>query len=627
MKRVPRTGWWPGSLMVLAVVVGTVSLSPAWSVSGAGPVLAHADRAADAGIDPVAGSARSEVQTMGRLVPIEPCRLLDSRRDTPLPASASLDVLVVGRCAVPDDAIAVAVTVTSVGAERDGWLAVKPTASHSAEVSTLNVARGDVRANSTVVSVGDGGSITLESDAGGHALIDVTSVFVPATEATSGRFVPVEPRRLVDTRGDGWSGGERTLEVPLPSGVPGDATALVVNVTIAGSQQFAGGFVSAHASGRPRPDTSIQNTDGWSQLRAATTIVPASPGGIAVYSSMGDPLLVDLVGYFTGPSAGSSDSGLFVPVRPSRVVDTRRESSPLRRAETRTWQLDVDGFNTDRAAAVIGSLTMVAPRHAGWMVASAAGVPSPPTSSVNAVVREVAANMFVSELSDAGLAVHASDGAHALVDVTGWFTGTPRPVSLADDGGGARPVPRTTLIISDSTGAAMRWYPEALGYLTGGEFVIDLESCRRTIAMSCIGREGYRPSTTLEAVNAAPPGIDTLVIMTGYNDRPDDLRRGIDEVVRAAIDRGVERIAWLTLRTNTTYSMPGQPGSSANDYQWGNLALSIAAQRYRELDLMDWNMFGHQRPEWFFPDGAHISPLGAIVLATFISKELERLFG
>ena len=87
-------------------------------------------------------------------------------------------------------------------------------------------------ANSAIVALSADGAIDLYSSSAVQVIVDVTGVFVPvAGNVSSGRFVAVPPSRLVDTRrtADRRSGD---LVVPIPPGVPSDATALAVSVTL-----------------------------------------------------------------------------------------------------------------------------------------------------------------------------------------------------------------------------------------------------------------------------------------------------------------------------------------------------------------------------------------------------------
>ena len=56
---------------------------------------------------------------------------------------------------------------------------------------------------------------------------------------------------------------------------------------------------------------------------ASSVILPTSPAGLTITATGGGHLVVDLLGWFTGPGAAESDDGLFVPLAPTRLLDTR----------------------------------------------------------------------------------------------------------------------------------------------------------------------------------------------------------------------------------------------------------------------------------------------------------------
>src|SRR6185295_8464080 len=69
--------------------------------------------------------------------------------------------------------------------------------------STINVAApGQIRPNFAVVPLGSQGSITIFIPTGGNVLVDAMGYFTPASTASvaAGRFEPVNPRRVLDTR-------------------------------------------------------------------------------------------------------------------------------------------------------------------------------------------------------------------------------------------------------------------------------------------------------------------------------------------------------------------------------------------------------------------------------------------
>ena len=57
---------------------------------------------------------------------------------------------------------------------------------------------------------------------------------------------------------------------------------------------------------------------------ANTVVVPLGTNGtVTLFSQSGTQLVADVVGYFTGSANPSATTGLFVPIEPQRVRDTR----------------------------------------------------------------------------------------------------------------------------------------------------------------------------------------------------------------------------------------------------------------------------------------------------------------
>ncbi|MEI8239169.1 MAG: peptidoglycan-binding domain-containing protein, partial [Actinomycetota bacterium] len=188
-------------------------------------------------------------------------------------------------------------------------------------------------------------------------------------------------------------------------------------------------------------------------------------------------------------------------------------------------------------------------------------------------------------------------------------------------------------IIGDSTSAAMRWYDEANDRTTiydvmGGAYdlVWSLESCRRLVATSCVGRVDpgtggqWRPVSVLPLMQTSLKGRlgQALVVTAGYDDR--DIGTAIEQVMHEAIAQGVPSVFWLTYRTSTTYGYGGY-------YRQHNAQLAAAAARYPSLRVLDWNAYSHSLPTatqrtWFEKDDVHMTRLGGTGLATWLKHRL-----
>lgn len=601
-----------------------LSVAVALLVGVVAPVLAPAQAAEPPPDEQPAGA---------RFVPVQPCRLLDTRgadpgRPVAAPAARSeLDVAVAGRCGVDPQAVAAALTVTAVAPEAPGYVTLYPAGTARPTVSSVNYRPGQVVANLGLTRLGDGGDVTAFTLAATHVVVDVTGYFeVPqAASVRRGRFVPLATERLVDTRTTARPAPGGVISVDTTdAGVPADAGAVVVNLT---TDQTTGPDVfTVYPSGSSRPTASVLNVDRPNQARAGAAVVPVDDGRFDVYTRNGNHVIVDLLGYFTGPSADSSSDGLFVPVDPFRLVDTRSAAGAS--GGPRLWDgggrefpvaPDDLGAPADGVAALAVNATVTDTDDPGWLALAAAGVPVAGTSSVNyPSAQQTVANSAIVATSERGIQARTLSSTHVIVDVTGWFTGAP---AEAVDAAPANPVqaPRKVTIITDSAIAGVRWNG-ALGGLQGFEVDHRMESCRRLVATSCTGREGYRPRTVVNEIGALPTvgPEDLLVIATGYDDWWQRFGDDFDTVVAAARAKGFQHIVWTTFRSNVTYLGLGEYYAIMNDV----LRAKVASGEFPDVRVWDYHTATANASGWFTSDGIHLTQLGAWGSADWISREV-----
>jgi hypothetical protein len=191
------------------------------------------------------------------------------------------------------------------------------------------------------------------------------------------------------------------------------------------------GYVVAYPAGTPRPDSSVVNTDQGGQTRAATAIVPVTASGLSLYIEGDAHVLVDVYGWFSGPSSAASTVGMFVPNAPMRVWDTRgpyrtpvwpngtMEIGPTDAAAAQLWS------QLAQASSLVFNLTVSEPAAAGFLTGYPARTPRPGTSTINWAMDETVANLAISPWSTAGVAFFSSGETDILVDITGYFTGVP----------------------------------------------------------------------------------------------------------------------------------------------------------------------------------------------------------
>ncbi|HWL43940.1 MAG TPA: hypothetical protein VNQ73_13450 [Ilumatobacter sp.] len=577
-----------GSLTLVAAVLVT-AVSPVW-----------------------AGTVSAAEPDTSAYVPVGPVRLADTRRATCGCQRVDADtvrVAVTAHTEVPDNAVAAAVTITALPTAAPAFVSAYPGGTARPHTSTVNTVPGRVVANSAIVPLGDDGTLDVFSKLPGDVIVDVTGVFVPAAAARAGRFMPVNPQRLIDTRTGGGPlapGGE--LTVALPAGVAADATALAVNVTSV--DDTLPGHLSARPAGTPagRP-TSFVNLDGSGRATAAAVILPAAPGGVTIASHGGGHLVVDLVGWFTGASAREATDGLFVPSTPRRLIDTRVNGPRLRTWGTR----EVAGVAG--ASALVTNVTAVDADWRGYVSAYPAGTERPGTSTVNpGYHNHTVANLAITRLSSRGVAYFALGGTDLVVDVTGHFTGA--PVNAPHPPAPNPDVAPRVLIVGDSAMAALGVFTDARRALAGADFYVDAANCRRLVHPSCRSDvTGLIPNTALDAIRAAPGWFDIVYMDVGHNDWNDpDFAWQVDTIIQAARAKGAKIILWATYTEHVRIQ-----GGAAAAYAWNNAMLRSLNPLYPDMVIADWSTYSSTRPQWFW-DGTHMYRSGAWGVADYIAR-------
>ena len=304
--------------------------------------------------------------------------------------------------------------------------------------SNVNAPSGEVAANSSIVPVDANGNILLYVRATTHAIVDVAGYFVPSAGATrAGRYNVVDPKRLTDSRlppgSDNQykrtSGGtlDDFLNVPIAGmfGVPASADSVALIATGLSGSKASSGYVTVYAGGTAQPSTSNLNvngrTGGVSDRRANLVIAPiGADGSIDVTLHNVDDVVLDVLGWFTDSTAGSSTAGRFVRLPPTREVDTR---VPLG-----FGTLDIGATRSlnpasvpDNATGVAQNLTLARTFTGGYLTAWPGG-PRPLVSNVNSTrPGQVRAALAFTKLASGSESFYSFSGTDLVVDVFGYF--------------------------------------------------------------------------------------------------------------------------------------------------------------------------------------------------------------
>jgi hypothetical protein len=262
-------------------------------------------------------------------------------------------------------------------------------------------------------------------------------------------FAPLSPMRLLDTRsGDGaatidgqflsigkrGAGTETELLVAGRPGIPGDVSAVVLNVTV--TEPDADGFVTVYPCGTQRPNASNVNYTAGATIPNAVTVKVGAAGKVCLYTLATTHLVVDINGYEPGDSA-------FGPLSPARVLDTRsgdgiattddRYIGIGKRAGGTVTELEVAGRGGVPAGAdaVVLNVTVTEPEADGFVTVFPCGAARPNASSLNFTAGLTIANAVTARIGAGGaICLYTLATTHLVVDVGGFHLPTPSFGSL-----------------------------------------------------------------------------------------------------------------------------------------------------------------------------------------------------
>lgn len=385
--------------------------------------------------NPPPGSASSVAGGLARTVaaavfggyhPLAPARVLDTRFGTGLSGrfdpGQTRELSVTGAGGVPADASAVVLNVTVEGGTAASHLTVWPTGQTQPTASNLNWAAGETRPNAVKVKVGTGGKVSIRNNSGTvHVIADVFGHYA----ASGDLFTGAQPDRILDTRdGTGltgaFTGGQsRDLPVSGAGGVPGDATAVVLNVTV--TRGTAASHLTISPFGETPPLTSNLN---WVPNQTVPNLVIAklgTDGKITIRNNAGTVhVLADVLGWYR-PTGDR-----YAAVQPTRLLDTRDGtglSGRFGNGQSRDLAVaDAGGVPAGATAAVL-NVTVTGGTGASHLTAWPKDGTVPDTSNLNWVAGETVANLVVVKVGTDGKVTLRNNEheAHVVADVVGYF--------------------------------------------------------------------------------------------------------------------------------------------------------------------------------------------------------------
>ncbi|MBR7839764.1 hypothetical protein KDL01_41355 [Actinospica durhamensis] len=260
-------------------------------------------------------------------------------------------------------------------------------------------------------------------------IVDVSGYFVIAQ---GDGYEQVVPTRILDTNSStGGHKGALTPSAPIKlkvagvGGVPADAKAVEVNLTVAGPTKPS--LVVAYPDGGSEPTVSNVNFSSGQTIANAAIVPIGSDGYIDIRTPVGsNRMVVDVDGYFSANLTEAPSA--YEPVTPFRAVDTRQDGGPLYPGGS--WHVP---FGLDRSGnldnppvtGAVTNVTVTSVTASGVLAVYPNDDGIPNASSLNFTKGSTVANLVFSTPGPDGNTDYLDNSSAAwlqlIVDVFGYF--------------------------------------------------------------------------------------------------------------------------------------------------------------------------------------------------------------
>ena len=268
----------------------------------------------------------------------------------------------------------------------------------------------------------------------------------PVTPFSGGTFHPMAPVRILDTR-DGTGGfpraplgGNRSLDVPITgtAGIPTTGvSAVVMNVTV--TNTMASSYLTLYPTGVTRPTASNLNWTRGGTVPNLVEVAVGRFGRVTVYNAKGSAdVIFDVAGWVGVTDNSRGRDGLFNPLAPSRILDTRDGTGhagvPTRLGPGEVIHVLVGGQGGTPfvgggvpfpgASAAVLNVTAADGTEPSYLTVYPRDDPRPTASNVNFVGGQAVPNRVIVKLGTGGQVdiYNARGTVSVIVDLAGWFT-------------------------------------------------------------------------------------------------------------------------------------------------------------------------------------------------------------
>jgi hypothetical protein len=193
----------------------------------------------------------------------------------------------------------------------------------------------------------------------------------------------------------------------------------VLNVTA--TEATSAGYVTAWPEGS-RPTTSNLNLESAGQTIANQVVIPVgSDGSIRLFTQSGAHFIADVTGWYTDDSSSTDTTGLFIPVSPYRVVDSR-SGGKFAAGATLTLLAAAPGTPAAAKSGLVMNVTVTEAAAAGFVtVWPGSNRPTASSLNVTAVGQTISNHVIMATAADGGVRLFTQTGTHFVVDISGWY--------------------------------------------------------------------------------------------------------------------------------------------------------------------------------------------------------------
>ncbi len=267
-----------------------------------------------------------------------------------------------------------------------------------------------------------------------------------APTGTCGPYVPLPPTRVLDTRngtggvtGPVGPGQTISIQVAGTAGVPvSGASAVVLNVTVTDPSEPS--YLTVYPEGTQLPLASDLNFTFGETVANLVEVQLGPSGGVSFFNQLGQiQVVADLEGYVS--TATNGDAGLFTPVTPARLLDTRTglggTTGPVTPGQTiRVLVTGVGGIPSSGVGAVAFNLTATDTAGGSFITAYPDSEARPLASNLNFIGGETVANRVIVPVVDGYVDLYndfTGSSAQLVLDVNGYFSSSSATSSSGSD--------------------------------------------------------------------------------------------------------------------------------------------------------------------------------------------------